>query len=72
MENDDVFQKKLLQKAYRTARREGYILRKSRRALSVGNGGELMLLDRDTNFPVLGFRYDATAAEVLDYLTEDE
>ncbi len=57
----------LLRKAYRVAKREGYILRKSRRATSQLNFGNLMLIDPDTSAPLLGWNYDATPDQILDY-----
>jgi hypothetical protein len=54
--------------ARRAARRAGLVARKSRwRAGSIDNYGEYMLLDPTTNIPVAGFRYDASAQEVVDY-----
>lgn len=51
----------------RQARRHGYVIRKSRERKHVpnlDNHGDYMLLSSDTNFPVLGFRYDATLQDI--------
>lgn len=63
----ELHDQRMLRRAYRIAKREGYILRKSRRALSPHNGGGLMLVDPTINVAVLGWDYDATPEEVLFY-----
>lgn len=55
----------------RRAGREGYLIRKSRRAISYENQGEYMLVEISTNIPALGFHYDATLGEIAEFL-EDE
>jgi hypothetical protein len=50
------------------ARRDGYRVMKSRRQVSLDNHGEFTLLDADGNYPVLGFKYDATLDDIADYL----
>jgi hypothetical protein len=65
---DDLQERRMLRRAYRVARREGYVLRKSRRFSPPQDYGELMLLDPSTNVPVVGWDFDASAEEVLVYL----
>jgi hypothetical protein len=60
-------EKNMVRRVYRVARREGYRLTKSRREISPQNYGDLMLIDGSTNIPALGWNYDATPEEVLDY-----
>ena len=56
----------------RLARREGYLLRKSRsRTIHADNFGEYMLVDVGLNIPALGARYDASLEEIADYLQAD-
>ncbi len=55
----------------RLARRSGYFITKSRRALSMDNGGEYRLVNADSNRVVLGERYDATLADIADWFHED-
>jgi hypothetical protein len=55
----------------RLADREGYIIRKSRRAIGLDNAGDYMMLDGSSNIPVLGFRYDATPEDIQHFLTDD-
>ena len=62
--------KRLLQKARRLAKRQGYFLKKSRRAISLDNCGDLMLIDLSTNCPVLGWRFDATPEDVIDFFED--
>ena len=62
------------QKIRRLAKREGYVLRKSRRRDpdSIEYGG-YMLIDPDTNFAVLGtgpFLYSADLEEIGDWLLD--
>ena len=57
----------------RRARREGYIVHKSRAWKHVphcDNHGEFMLSESDRNIPVLGWRYDATLDEIDEYLSD--
>lgn len=55
-------------RARRAAQRAGLTARKSRwRKHSYENEGAFMLLDPSTNCPVAGFRYDLSAAEVVEY-----
>lgn len=54
----------------RLARREGYVVLKSRRQWSLENRGEYMLLDASTNFPVCGWHYDASLDEIEEYLRD--
>jgi hypothetical protein len=68
---DDVQYERLLQKARRLAKRQGYTLKKSRRAISIHNCGDLMLIDLSANCAVLGWRFDATPEDVIEYF-EDE
>lgn len=54
----------------RKAKRNGYYLRKSRRwSFHPDDEGEFMLLDADTDFPVIGFRYDASLADADAWLS---
>ena len=51
----------------RLANRHGYIVRKSRQRKHVSNldnYGEYMLVDAAGNFPVLGWRFDATLDDI--------
>lgn len=52
------------------AKREGYRVRKSRRSWGLDYRGEYMLLDLAGNYPVLGFRYDASLDEIAGFLAE--
>jgi hypothetical protein len=52
----------------RAAARAGYRMTKSRRRLSLDNFGDYMLLDASTNFPVIGFRFDADLDDVDHFL----
>ncbi|MGF6427344.1 hypothetical protein [Bradyrhizobium elkanii] len=52
------------------ARAAGYRVQKSRRAWSIDNYGDYMLID-DCGVPMLGYRYDASLEEVADFLAED-
>ena len=55
-------------KARRCARRAGLVARKSRwRRDSLDNFGDYALIDPETGFPVAGFRFDMSAAEVIEY-----
>jgi hypothetical protein len=55
-------------RARQAAKRVGLIARKSRwRRDSIDNHGEFMLIEPNGNYPVAGFRFDMTAAEVLEY-----
>ena len=58
----------------RRARREGYIVHKSRAWKHVpncDNHGEFMLVDAERNYAVLGVRYDATLDDIEAFLTDD-
>lgn len=58
-------------RARRAAQREGYRLRKSRRAVGgIDNLGGFMIIDPSTNFAVAGFRYDMSAEEVIAWCSE--
>jgi hypothetical protein len=53
------------------ARRRGYVVRKSRQWMHVpnmDNHGEYMLIDANTNFVVLGERFDTSLNEIETYL----
>ncbi len=52
----------------RLARRMGYVVRKSRRAIGPDNAGAFMLIDANRNAVVLGPRYDATLEEIASWL----
>ena len=67
MSNDQEY-KRSLRKAYRVAKREGYVLRKSRRAISPQNCGGLMLINPTTGAPVVGWNHDASPEDILEYL----
>jgi hypothetical protein len=54
------------------ARRHGYRVIKSRRALSIDNAGAFMLVDGATNFVVLGSRFDADLDEIEDFFDTGE
>jgi hypothetical protein len=62
----------LEQQARRAAKRAGLWARKSRRrAGTVDNHGEFMLIDPSTNFVVAGERFDLTPREVIEHCTGD-
>jgi hypothetical protein len=65
--SDDLQERRMLRRAYRVAKKEGFRLTKSRRAISEHNRGGLMLVDPSTNVAVLGWDYDALPEEILDY-----
>ncbi|MFZ1090528.1 MAG: hypothetical protein WAN75_15055 [Xanthobacteraceae bacterium] len=53
------------------ARRRGYVVRKSRQwkhVPNMDNHGEYMLIDANTNFVVLGERFDTSLNEIETYL----
>lgn len=52
------------------AKREGYMVQKSRRAESIDNKGEFRLVDVSTNFAVLGAQFDASLEEIEEWLSE--
>lgn len=52
------------------ATRQGYAVRKSRRAESLENKGEFRLVDVSTDLPVLGSYYDADLDEIEKFLDE--
>lgn len=52
------------------AARRGYVLKKSRRAISIDNHGDFMVVDADRNAIVLGSRFDATLDDIHTFLTE--
>jgi hypothetical protein len=55
----------------RMAGRAGYIVRRSRQwkhVPNLDNHGDYMLVDADSNFAVLGFRFDATLDDIADWL----
>ena len=56
----------------RLAREHGYALRKSRAGESADQRGEFMLIDADNNAVVLGERFDATLADISEFLAEAE
>jgi hypothetical protein len=52
------------QRTRREARRVGLLARRSRSKNVLDNRGGYMLVDRDTGFPVAGFKYDLSAEDV--------
>jgi hypothetical protein len=50
------------------AKRQGYHLRKSRRRQSPDDLGAYCLIDAETNFIVLGEHFEASLAEIADFL----
>ena len=61
-------QKSLEQRARREVRRVGLVARKSRWHLgSPENQGEFMLVDPASGIPEIGYQYDMSATEVIDY-----
>ena len=48
-------------------RKQGYIMRKSRAAISYDNMGEYMVIDSKTNSVVIGSRYDATIEDIEEW-----
>ena len=63
-------EKTLDQKVRRTAHRVGRAARKSRSKNVLDNRGGYMLVDRDTGFPVAGFKYDLSPDEAIEYCAE--
>ncbi|MEP7298409.1 MAG: hypothetical protein ABI702_19675 [Burkholderiales bacterium] len=57
----------LEQRARRAARRAGCIAYKSRRYDPPNSYGEFMVVDAVGGFPVLGWRFDVSAQEVIEY-----
>lgn len=55
----------------RLAQREGYRVHRSRRAVSIYNHGEFMLIENDRNIVALGGSYDASLDEIEAFLSED-
>ena len=53
------------------AKREGLMMQKSRRALSLDNHGEFRLVDPATNFIVAGEKYNLTLDDVEAYLSDN-
>jgi hypothetical protein len=53
------------------AKRQGYLITKSRRAQSVNNLGDYMLVEARRNCVVMGGRYDATLEDIYAWLKED-
>ena len=51
------------------ARRNGYVVRRSRRSVDAHNYGDFMLVDADTNIVQLGGNFDATLDEIERWLT---
>ncbi len=51
------------------ARRHGYFIKKSRKATSVDNCGEYMLVEVNCNRIVVGERFDATLEDIREWLT---
>ena len=62
--------KALESKARRLATRLGLALTKSRRAFSPNNHGQFMLFDPQTGIPCLGWDYDATAVDIIEFCEE--
>src|ERR1700730_16558026 len=50
------------------AKRNGYLLRKSRRSIDLENFGQYMLVDADTNTVALGSRFDADLDAIAKFL----
>ena len=59
-------------KVRKLARPKGYIIRKSRARISSDNHGDYMLIKVDGNYVVLGGRFDATLAEINDWLLQKD
>ena len=56
----------------RRAQSRGYGVVKSRRAYSIDNLGEYMLVEHRTNGVALGVRYDATLEDIAAFLQDIE
>jgi hypothetical protein len=50
------------------AKRNGYLLRKSRRDIGLDNFGQFMLIEAETNAVALGSRFDADLSAVAQFL----
>jgi hypothetical protein len=67
----DSLESALDQKARRSARRIGWVARKSRREHPLENFDGYMIVDPRTNIPVAGFQYDLTAEDVIERCTAE-
>jgi hypothetical protein len=54
----------------RMARRRGYLVRKSRRSVSLDNFGNYMLVESQRNLVALGSRYEAKLDDIEAFLAE--
>ena len=61
---------RLQAKARRLAAKEGYIVRRTRRYAPPDLYGGFAVFDARTNFPVVGWKYDLTAKEVIAWLSQ--
>jgi hypothetical protein len=61
--------KALESRARRMARQNDLFMSKSRRKLGLENAGEFMLFD-SRNIPYIGWHYDATAEEIIEFLSD--
>ena len=52
------------------AKRNGYVVRKSRRNIDLDNFGKYMLIDASTTQIVMGSRFDANLREINQFLAE--
>lgn len=57
--------------ARRTAKRQGYLMRRSRAALSIDNHGHFRLIDGDNRI-VGGERFDMSALDILEYVQDTQ
>jgi hypothetical protein len=66
-------EKALEGRARRAAKAAGYYATKSRKGVgTLDNYGGFRIVDPNTNFPVDGFCFDMTAAEVIEWCAEGE
>jgi hypothetical protein len=75
MNGNEVLDKRQEARVRRLALQQGYQVCKSRQRSSVpnlDNFGDYMLLEAAGNYPVLGFKYDATLEDIEGYLNDNE
>ena len=62
--------KNLEQKLRRALNKNGYILRKSRKPISINNLGEYMVVDAFTNAVVVGARFEYSLDDITDFFDD--
>lgn len=64
---DDIIDKKLEISLRRNLKKAGYLLRKSRKPISLDNHGGYMIIDASSNTVVCGSCYELTLDDVVDW-----